>query len=491
MGRTYLGWRPDVPISRRSAVRAGALAAGAVALAGCAQGVVSGSGSAQPAAPKAKETLVWRPWYNFTNATSKAGLALMQQGIQPFLDQNPGLEVQITTMGYQMTTVAAMLAGTGPDVLEDWVLPMYTENDLVLNLNPYITRDNVDLTIYPSGQMAFFKEAGSLAQSGAGLYCLPAYLHTAVQRVNLSALDELGLAYPQPDWTHLDWTKLWESVTTKASAAGGKARGGASLYWSGYDSYGGNPADCYWWGFGGEFVDPSNPDKSYLSSPGSIAFGEWCFPLLQAGVIRNGGSIESGQVVCEPAGTAGDMITAARSSASIKWDFFPQPVFPVRRTSYSASDFYAISAAAKNPALCWEFLKYLCVDKEWQRFMVKLSLAGPNQKPLWQEYTQTVQQVAPPLANKNIQVLAQSVLNDEPYRGLVFHYADAQCATIINSLTALAQSGKMTVRDAFTQATQQLDALQTAGKTLVATSAAKAKAFPTLGPQIAAVPTGL
>lgn len=185
------------------------------------------------------------------------------------------------------------------------------------------------------------------------------------------------------------------------------------------------------------------------------------------------------------------MINAARSAAAIKWDFFPQPVFPVRRTSYSASDFYAISSATKYPDICSEFLKYLCVGQNWQRFMVKISLAGLNQKGLWREHTDTVQQVAPPLRSKNIKVLADSVLNDEPYRGLVFHYSDVQAATIIKEFTGQAHIGKLTVREAFTEAARQLDALQVAGKSLTVTSAKMSKAFATDGPAVALVALGV
>jgi len=500
MGRTFLGWRFDHRVTRRRALRAGgaavaALAAGG-ALAACSSGGAAGgaaSRSASPTAAAANPTvLLFRPWHNFTNGTSATAVQLYKNGLEPFLKKNPGVDVNITTMGYQQTTVASILAGVGPDVFEDWVLPLYTSANLILNLDSYIQRDNVDLSIYPPGQTVFFKEAGGFASAGPGIYCLPAYLHTVAQAVNLGVLDALGLGYPEPGWTHLDWTKLWEAVTIRSTGSGGKKpRAGTALYWSGYDSSGSNPADYIWWGFGGEFVDPGNPTRCYLDSPGSVACAQWVYPLLQQGVVATGGDISTGGVVCQPRGSAGGLLYSAGAWNGFKWDLFPQPVFPKNKTTYAASDFYAINAGTKHKDLSWELLKFICVETSWQTFMMKLALTGPNQRGLWEQWASIVKAAAPSLQTKNLNVIGQAVLNNEPYRGLVFHYSDTQSAGVIKQYSLLAQQQKMSITDAFTHAAQQVDAIQQAGGAASVQDTQITKEFPSVGGLIASVQPGL
>lgn len=500
MAYAFPGWSDGSRLGRRAALRSAALAGAALAaggaLAGCGPGGAASGSSKAAAAPTpaaaARTVLVLRPWYNFPSGTSNTAVELYTQALQPFLQKHPGVDVKITTIGYQQATVAAILAGVGPDVFEDWVLPLYTTGNLIANLSSFIKRDNVNLGVYPPGQTVFFQEAGGFASAGPGIYCLPAYLHTVAIAVNLGVLDQLGLGYPQPGWTHLDWTRLWEATTLhKSGKATTKPRAGAAFYWAGYQSSGANPAPFYWRGFGGEFVDAANPSHCWLDSPGSIACAEWAYPLLRQGVITTGGDLASGTVVCQPRGSAGGLPYSARAWNGLKWDLFAQPVFPVHKTTYAATDFYAINAATKHPDLSWELLKFLCVDTHWQRFMMKLALTGPNQRGLWEEWAAIVQGVAPPLRHKNLGVIGQAVLNNEPYCGLVFHYASQQSAAVIKKYSLLAQQGQMPVAEAFRLAATQVDAVQKAGNVESTAGATVAKAFPTVGSPIAAVLPGL
>jgi ABC-type glycerol-3-phosphate transport system substrate-binding protein len=430
-------------------------------------------GAAPVAAAAAPITLVWRPWYNFPNGTGQAALALMQQGISPWLAKHPGVKVEITTLGYQGATIAAMLSGTGPDVFEDWVLPPYIENNLVYNIYPYIQQDNVNLSIFPSGEMTYFFDAAHFAPGGgSGLYCLPAYIHTLAMAVNEGILDQMGLTYPEPDWTWEQWTHLW-TATTIRSKDPTKQRYGGNLYWSGYDYYGGNnPAPFYLKGFGGGYVDPNDATRSFIDQPGSIQCLEWAFNLMNEGVLGSG-TFHTGHQVSTPRGTAGGLPYSASAWQSVKWNFYAMPVWPKGRYTFAASDFYAIYAGTKRPDIAWSFLKFLCVDTAWQSFMMRLALNGPNQKGLYAEWERVVQAVAPPLRTKNLGVIVQAVQNDEPYFGHTFQYADAQAAAIINKYTALAQARQMTVAQAAAEIAKQVNALEATGRSVAAATAAR------------------
>lgn len=450
-------------LSRRALLRAGggALAAGSV-LGGAAPSLLT-------RAAAAPVKLVFQPWYNFSNATTPAGIALMHQGLQPWLARNKGVEVQIITLGYQGAMLVALLSGAGPDVFADWVLPPYVDQRLVYNIAPLVKQDNIDLSIFPGGEMGYFYEVGGFEAPGA-LHALPSYLHLEAPAVNLGILDQLGLKYPEPDWTYQQWTRLWEQVTVKK---GPKQRFGGAFNWDGYDYAGASPSAYYLVGFGGGYVDPADPTKSYLGAPGSIEALTWIYNLVQESVM-NGGNFGDGSQVTTPIDTAGGLIGAAASWRSLKWDIFPEPVYPKGRYAYAASDFYAINAATKRPDLAWSLMKYLCVEKPWQQHMMKIAMAGPNQKGLWEQYAFELQQVAPPLRGKNLLVYNDQVQANEPTFGLAFRYAEAQATSIIARYSGLVSARKMTWAQAGPQAAREINAAEALGP---AEAAAASKAI--------------
>ena len=472
-------------LPRRGALRSAAGAAG-LAVAGSVLAAGGSATQAMAAAPtvaaKSIVTLLWRPWYNFNNATSKTGEALMMQGIQPWLDQNPGVRVNITFMGYQSTTVTALLAGTGPDVFADWILPLYLGGNLLLDFSSYAKQDNVDLSIFASGEMELF-------QQGGGLWALPSYLHLECPAVNLGVLDNLGLGYPQSGWTYQQWTNLYQQVAA-GKASNGKPYTNNVFYWDGYDYYGGCPNACYLTGFKGAYVDPSDNTKCYLSNSGSQSCLSWVYGLMNSNVCGTSGGI-SATAAIGSTDTAGGLISAAESYRSLKWQIYDEPLYPAGAVAYAASDFYAISAATARPDIAWEFLKFLCVGTSWQTWMMKLAMNGPNQKGLYPQWVTTLKSIAPPLANIDLEVFNRQMQNDEPYFGLTFKYADPQAGNAIKANLGNVQSHKATVPVATAQATQQVDALESTAAALTGEQAALAKKFPTNGPAIAEVMTGI
>jgi ABC-type glycerol-3-phosphate transport system substrate-binding protein len=472
---------PGRALSRRDALRAatGAAVGGAVL---AAAGVPVQAAAAPTTAAANPVRLIWRPWYNFNNATSKTGEALMMQGIQPWLAQNPGVEVSITFLGYQSTTVSALLAGNGPDVFADWILPLYLSANLLLNFSSYAKQDNVDLSIFAPGEMELFQQNG-------GLWALPSYLHLECPAVNLGILDNLGLGYPQSGWTYEDWTRLYQQVAA-GKASNGKPPTSSVFYWDGYDYYGGSPNACYLTGFKGAYVDPSDTTKCYLSSPGSQQCLEWIYGLLNSNVCGTSGGIGPTGAIGST-DTAGGLINAAESYRSLKWQIYDEPLYPAGAVAYAASDFYAISAATARPDVAWDFLKFLCVGTSWQTWMMKLAMNGPNQKGLWPQWVETLKAIAPPLANIDLDVFNRQMQKNEPYFGLTFKYADPQAGAAISSNLGKIQSAKISVQVATTQATQQVDALETASQALTGEQESLAKEFPAVGRTIATVVTGI
>ena len=477
------GGLPGAVLSRRAALRATGLAAASV-LVGAAARAAAGASASPATAAASPIRILWRPWYNFNEATTKTGEALLLQGIQPWLAKNPGIDVQITFLGYQATTVAALLAGNGPDIFADWVLPLFTDSGLLLDLSPFVKQSNVNLGQFPARDMEVFQQNG-------GLWALPSYLHLEAPAVNLGILDNAGLSYPQPGWTYTQWTRLWEQTAVKA--VGNKpGRVGGQFYFSGYDGHSNAPAPYYLKGFGGEYVNPADTSQCYLTSSGSTQAYEWIYGLLNSGVCNTGGSnFTAGGITATTADTAGGLITSAQSWRSLKWQIYDEPVYPALKTAFAASDFYAISAATARQDVVWDFMQYLCVGPDWQNWMVKLAMNGPNQAALYPQWEETVKAVAPPLANINLSVFTNQMLNNEPYFGLIYRYDDPQAGGIISSASQQIQKQQLTVPAGLSQANQQVNALEATAKSTAASAAAAAKSFPVDGRAVAVVPTGI
>jgi hypothetical protein len=446
--------------TRRQALTA---AAGAAAWGG-----IVGMGAARPAQAAANPVvLVWRPWYNFPNATTPAGQRLLYEGTAPFRAQHPGLDIQMTFLGYQGATVAAILGGDGPDVFEDWVISDYTDQGLLLNLAPYIQQDNLDLSVYPAGMISYLQANGQSAPEGKGFYALPDYLHTLGQAVNLDVVNQLGLSAPQPEWTYQDWANFWLKTTYKSNVPT-KARTGGALYWWCGHGNGGAPGDWYWHAWGGGYVDPANNANTIIDSPASLAFAEYFVALMDEGALTpwgNASAFPSGGQVSLPRGSAGGLPWSAANWRGTTWSIFPMPLGSQGRFTAAFESFYAINGATRQPELSWEFLKWLCYETAWPRFMMRLALQGPAHKALWPEWQRIVVDAAPPLRHVGLETLVAQVERDELWTGAPFRYSDTQAGNIIGTYVSQILDHQTSVAAGLRAAAREIRALQVNGGT--------------------------
>ncbi len=482
-------------LGRREVLRAAAGAAGVVAMATVAtacSATAASTSSASPTKGAQKTLIVWRDWYGSTTQT----LPLMYEGTQPFRDKFPSIDVKPVLTSQMGGMIPGMIAGDAPDVFQDWNLPGYVTGQLVLDLAPYISRDNVDLTVFPTAEMDFFREVSSFGPKGKGpVYFLPCYIHTQTICVNFQALDDMGQAYP--DKAGMPWSAWAQAFRnwTVASTDPKKRRTGGAAEWIGYNDNSFNFITPYYLqAFGGGYVDPADPTKSLLGTTETVNFAREYVGLIRDGVLtlnNDMGAFARGQLVSGIRGTGSGLVQAAVQWKDIKWDFFPPPVFPVHQTAYSATDAYGIWSGTKHPDEAWEFFKWLVIEPDWARFMMKLQLRGPAQRNLWTEWETAVAAVAPPLANKNLGALSAGPINDRVYPGHVFQYSDTAVRNVLNTMSSAVMSGKASVDLALPQAASQIEAIQGVGaQTQIRTTKVQAQ-FPTTGSPVAAVPAGI
>jgi ABC-type glycerol-3-phosphate transport system substrate-binding protein len=396
-----------------------------------------------------------------------AGLwGLLRAGMEPFLAAHRGVEVELFQGGSgpgsdgRAAIQAAMLAGRGPDVFWARHPRTFVEAGLLLDLGPRLRRDGLRLDIFPAGQLPFFTGVAALAEGPAdALFTVPAFLYTQAYAVNLDAVRAAGRAGPEPGWTVTEWTRLWEAVTVPPGR-GRRARYGTDLDNGGYDGGYDFISPYRLWGYGGEYVDPANAMRSDLASPGSLACGQARYRLLWEGVAGEG-DFAGGTVVCtHHTGTYGSQVLEAEAWQGFRWDYFPDPVWPVRRAAFASTDFFAIWAGTPHAEAAWALLRWLAFGPDWQRLVMRTSLAGPNQPALWDEWKRVVQQTAPPLRTKNLDAFVLPVRRGEPYCGRLFRYANPQVEALIARYGQRLRAQQVAVEPAFRALAQQIDALE-------------------------------
>ncbi|HVB10651.1 MAG TPA: extracellular solute-binding protein [Bacillota bacterium] len=467
-------------IGRRALLRSGMLAsagaAGGLWLTACGP-------AAQQAAPQqgpAPTELVLAPWGGWPAYGGPHWAEFVAPAMDAFHQKNPGIKVTVVAPGGGGSFLPAILAGTAPDVFQDWAIAQYRSGNLVVNLDRYIRQDNLDYGLWSPGQMNAMRD-------GEGTWFLPCYVHVDTMAVNLSILDALGLQYPSPDWTHTEAAQLFRAAST---TKGGKRQFGVSLKFQGNSMGDPNSTSSYVYHlFGGSMVDATRT-KAAVGDPKSYAGVQWLDQLYWDKVATSGSSDLGTVPFCEVGSNA--LVTYLKAwRDNFKWMFIPEPHFPAGQYSFEATDYYAINAQTKHPDESWILLRYLCAEPEWSRWCMKYLLRTPSIVSLWEEYVTTVEAVAPLVHNKGMEQFTAAA-SKWGVANKIFKYGHVNAVNTLNTQLGKAFSQQASVPLAMTSAAGQIDALEQAGAQEQTATTAMAKAFPAAnGQQIAAVLPGL
>jgi ABC-type glycerol-3-phosphate transport system substrate-binding protein len=471
--------------TRRAVVRAALAAAGAVAgpavLTACGPQGPTAPSAAAPLGGSAPVVLVLAPWGGWPSY----GGAHWQQFVQPALDQfqsqHPGIQVRLVAPGGGGSFLTPILAGTAPDVFQDWAIGPYRAAGAVLALDKYLRQDNVDPTIWSPGQLHAMRDE-------EGIQFLPCYVHVTVMAVNYSILDSLGLQYPDPDWT---WQQAEQLYRACSRTVNGKRRYGVSMYFTGQDM--GDPSSMSTYVahfFGGSVGDP-NRMTCHLDDPKSYTGIQWVEQLHWDNVISpNARDSDLQNIAFVEAGSASLPRYLQSWRDQFKWSFFPVPHFPGGQFSFEATDYYAINAGTRHPDESWILLKWLAAEPFWSRYCMHYLLRTPSLVSLWDEYAQVVEAVAPLVKGKGMQYFSQAAAK-WGIANTVFKYNQPQVCNLINQQLARCYRREASVPEAMHLAAQQVNALEAVGEQEAARVETAKGRFPTTGPELVPVPAGI
>lgn len=347
--------------SRRDFLKASRLAAAGTLIAAC-----------QPAAPTAVPELAKLQPTATAEIKKQAEVSAMfwdgppligirEKALTPFSQAVPECKMNFMSAaeGYNDKLLTMIAGGKPPDVFIITIseLPLYLSKGLLLDLKPFIDRDNYNLAEFPELAIKSYTYKG-------GIYGMPDNVASMAMFYNKEMFDKEGLKYPTAKWDDSQWTvddfmNACEKLTKK------DANGKTTQYAVSYATWGQNP---WIWTrmFGGQLVDdPLKPTECTLDQPGAIAG----LQFLQDLVYKYGYAPQP-EALAEM-GTNDLLLTKKLAMVDNGSWFFPTirgadfpidvghyPKGPGGRTNYVFYFPLVIPKNTPNPDCAWELLKY-------------------------------------------------------------------------------------------------------------------------------------
>ena len=431
----------NVALSRRSLLKLSALATAGAALAACAattgapaapaatapsrgpEATASGAEAttapaeatattAPVAATGEKVTLRWQDFPDFEPFWPR-----IQEALAEAL---PNVTVEFEPMNYDAWAeklIAAMTAGTAPDVFCSWEPESgkFAEKGTVLDLQPYVERDfSAELTA------DFFKWQmdGMVAPEGGLRYGLPHYVNMVMVYYNKQAFDEVGAEYPTQDWKFDDYAELVAKLTKKD--------GDTVTRWGGMVPINTERLTPHVQAWGGHMVNPDDRTECWLGKTEAQDALEWirvrmwdensfAQPVQMQGVGQASGA-QVGPWAAGMLGTAEDgmgNLAYYANESKFDWDIIDMPNGPARRSTLGTTDAHLINKATKSPEQAWQFAKWQ-TDEVYQTIVMEAWGGIPVRQSFLAKWKDVVIKTYPVLDKVNLDAVPNALKEGYP-----------------------------------------------------------------------------
>lgn len=292
---------------------------------------------------------------------------------------------------FSQKVVAAMAAGTAPDIIWGWGphMRLFIEKDGTLNLDPFIERD-----FTPEIIGDFVESQWKMLQWNNHQHGLPQYCGIWAWYYNKRIFDEGGVDYPTRD---MDATEFLDRATklTVRDAEGKPEQLGVDIFYALEFTI-----STHIWSWGGEVHEPENNRVCLLDQPIAMEAMNWLADLRWQHKVTSTpaefdamrtigwGLFATDKVATKCDGSWALNVWLESVGDKFDWGVFPQYAGPGpdgKAETFHTTDTWVIYKNTKVPDAAWEWLKY-ATDADWQRMQMETRLIQPARKSLGPEW---------------------------------------------------------------------------------------------------------
>lgn len=401
-----------------------------------------------------------------------AQLPAYQKCADDFMAKNPNIKVELSQRGwddYWSGIQNGMIAGNAPDIFTDHLAkyPEFAAKGQLLDIQPYVDRDKVDMSVYLSGLADLWTRDGKR-------YGLPKDWDTIAIVYNKDMLDKAGVTLEELNsatWNPEDGGSFAELIAKLTLDENGKNALDPDFDKTKVVQYGfvpDGPADTYGqtgWSWladttGWRHVDEIWGTKYNYDDPRVAATIQWMADMMASGqmmplelVSSLGGSaaFNAAKGALHPQGSW--MIGSFIKDAPFTFGFARLPQGPEGRKSMFNGLADSIFAGTKHPEEAWQLVKYLA-SAECANTVGDAGVVFPAQQS-------GVDRAIAAYQAKNVDVSAFTNQATEPNGTFLFPVTDhaSEITAIVGPVMQSILLGQAKAADALPAANEEVNAL--------------------------------
>ncbi len=294
--------------------------------------------------------------------------------IPNFQERYPNIKLNLMIVPYEQMDqklLTMVAAGEPPDVFSQWGVSGFGDyyiRGLLLELTPYINRDNYNLEAFIPGVVNIYERDGKL-------FSVPQVANYGTMMVyNRDLFDKAGLSYPPVDWDDESWN--WDKMLqyakklTQNYGEGANAQYGIDVSHLQQDIW----AAAYLWDddpFTPEHYETGLAKSTRLDSPGVIEAVQSVADLIYKHKVAP--TPATAQVLSQlgplfgtgKVGMTFMLPTQAYTNyqnAPFRWGLAPKPWVKSNKTTWFNGTWF-IARESKHPEEAWELIKYLTSEE--------------------------------------------------------------------------------------------------------------------------------
>lgn len=321
---------------------------------------------------------------------------LAKEALTAFHERHPGIRVYYTpdpeNLEEQMRT--DFQSGTAPDVLAGCCdfFAQWAQEGYLLDLRPFVEAD-LDQSVLDDWDPAQYR---ALFSPDGLQFALPKYHGALGLFYNKDLFDRFSVEYPDHSWSHDDYLAAMRAMTRDRDGDGE-----VDLWGSMFD-VAWERIQVHVNGWGGRFVDPEIPTRSWMARPESLAAMQWLRDRMWADRVMASfldvENLETRQAfIQQRVAMVEDGSWALKDildNAQFRVGVTTFPAGPARKVTLATTDGFGIYAGTEHPEAAWQLLKFL-VSREYGRAMARAHFLQPARRSLVEEWASFVRQEYP------------------------------------------------------------------------------------------------